>query len=244
MLTAVPAYSAPALEPSDTEVAVSFDEPSIARIKEALAPFKQKSKEGEVVLFDTVQRTLFGRGIVVRLRAFEGEEEITLKVRSPRAFPQASLWKNWESKCERDLSPYSARVACSITSPLMSGSLKNLLEGKKAPHELVPVAFWRFAEEVLGSTLPHMSLRVTEPAKIKKWKYVDAEGFRFGVPGELVLEVWKMPNGIQLPELSLKDRSTRANGRLQQLLHLLASQRVETVDLNPSKSEQFLEYLQ
>lgn len=229
------------LIPARSEVAVSFTGKDVSKVKKALKDSK-RSEDGRVVLFDSREQTLFNRGIVLRLRAFKDSEELTLKVRGPDRFPREERWKSWDTKCEQDLSPYSGRTSCSISREVDAGTLKKILEGRKQPNQVIPQEFWDFAMELTGHKLNNIIMTTTESAEISVWKYKKVEDLG-GEDTKVVLEIWTLPNGTILPELSIKDELKLATNRLAELTDWLKKIKVQSVDLTPGKSEQILQFL-
>jgi hypothetical protein len=154
-----------------------------------------------VYFYDTPDLALFKAGVVLRARLVKGDaDDSTVKFRpiKPGAVP-----KDWRGskgfKLEADW--VGDRVVCSasLTGRQQRNEIDEVAKGKRAIDKLFSNEQERFLSEFYKRPIDFEELRVMGPIRVLRWK-PKHETF----PHELTVEEWRLPNGEDLVEVSIK----------------------------------------
>jgi hypothetical protein len=164
----------------------------------------------EVWYFDDPSLTLFGRGLVFRLRVKPRESELTMKVadqdcaRVPR-----DLIPPREGKCEYDLHGKDLKGAVSLGRTLDERTRAELVAGRLTLPQVLGPAQVRYLREAARVWPLADGLRPLGPVRIDAYS-------RAGRP--FVVEVWRLPSGRRFVEISRKvafEEASRARTALE-----------------------------
>lgn len=175
-----------------------------------------ETKRGEVSFFDTVDRELYGKGVIVRLRKKDQRTDFTVKFRgsAPQDFPRRWL-QDRDFDCEWDLLFEAANFSCSLKVSVESkGDFGRMLTRKQR----------RALETWLGSEIKNYAIVPYEPLQLAVIRWSQQEY------GELNFEVWTDPRGEQIGEVSTKfseSERTEFHGHRQNLRAWLRDQDVQ-----------------
>ena len=151
--------------------------------------------------YDTLELTLFGAGVALRTRLVKGvHDDSTVKIRPVEAANIAEEWKKLKGfKLEADC--VGDRVVCSasLTTLQKRHEIDAVAKGKRAIDKLFSKNQERFLSEFYKGTVDFRALRVLGPIRVLRWK-LKQKGF----PHQLTLEEWRLPNGEDLVEVSIK----------------------------------------
>jgi hypothetical protein len=154
-----------------------------------------------VYFYDTPDLDLFKAGVVLRARLVKGDaDDSTVKI---RPVEPASIAKDWQRsqgfKLEADW--VGDRVVCSVslTDRQRRDEIDEVAKGKRAIGKLFSSDQERFPREFHKGPVGFGKLRVMGPIRVLRWKPKHRT-----FPHELTLEEWRLPNGEDLVEASIK----------------------------------------
>ena len=168
----------------------------------------EDSAEVRIIYFyDTPALDLFNAGVLLRARLVKGEnDDSTVKVRpvDPAKVPQG--WTELPGfKLEADSTGDRIICAASLTTVQKRNEIDDVAKGSRPIHKLYSPDQERF----LGQFYPHPvdfgKLRVLGPIRVLRWK---TKHKRF--EHELTSEEWRLPDGEDLLEVSIKVEATEA----------------------------------
>lgn len=161
-----------------------------------------------VYFYDTPDLDLFKAGVVLRARLVKADDDdSTVKFRSVEA---ASVSENWRQskgfKLEADW--VGDRVVCSasLTALQRRDEIDEVAGGKRAIGKLFCNEQEQFLSEFHKGPLDLNKLRVLGPVRVLRWKPKHKT-----FPHEVTLEEWRLPNGADLVEVSIKTPPTKAH---------------------------------
>lgn len=180
-----------------------------------------------IYFYDTPDLDLFEAGVVMRARLVKGDDDdSTVKFRPKEAMSSAEVcgraheWAGLEGfKLEADC--VGDRIACSasLTQLQQRDEIDEVAEGRRAIDKLFSREQERFLAEFYGEPIDFGRLCVMGPIRVLRWKL---EHKRFD--HELTVEEWRLPNGDDLVEVSIKttpdeaaDAQAAFNAHLEEL---------------------------
>ncbi len=182
----------------------------------------EDSAEVRVIYFyDTSTLRLFDAGIVLRARLVKGDDDdTTVKI---RPVVPGNIPKSWDRvagfKMEADQSGKRAVLSASLTRKRKRAEIDDVADGKRPVQELFSDLQLRFLAEMSPQPVDFELLKPLGPIRVLCWTSVH-EGF----PYELTSEEWRLPDGEDLLEVSIKVKPQRAaeaqkqfEGHLRQL---------------------------
>ncbi len=154
-----------------------------------------------IYFYDTPHLDLFNAGAVLRSRLVKGDDDdSTVKFRPVDASKISKEWKQLKGfKLEADC--VGDRVVCSASLSALQhrDEIDHVAKGKRAIDKLFSKDQERFLGEFYEGPVDFAKLRVMGPIRVLRWKLTH-EGF----PHELTLEEWRLPDGDDLVEVSIK----------------------------------------
>ena len=151
--------------------------------------------------YDTPDLHLFDAGVALRARLVKGDaDDSTVKFRPVEAARISRDWKQLEGfKLEADC--VGDRVVCSasLSAVQQRGEIDDVAKGKRSIDKLFSKDQERFLSEFYKGPVDFGRLRVMGPIRVLRWK-LRHKNF----PHELTLEEWRLPNGDDLVEVSIK----------------------------------------
>lgn len=154
-----------------------------------------------VYFYDTPDLDLFNAGIALRARLVKGDDDdTTVKFRSSDATALSRDWQRLkgfklEADCVGDRMVYSA----SLTGLQQRGEIDEVAKGKRAINKLFSKDQERFLSEFNKGPVDFGKLRVMGPIRVLRWKLKHRT-----FAHELTVEEWRLPNGDDLVEVSIK----------------------------------------
>lgn len=160
-----------------------------------------------IYFYDTPRLDLFDAGIALRARLVKGDDDdSTVKVRPVKAAKIADEWKkNKGFKLEADCVGERVVCAASLTALQKRDEIDEVAKGKRPIDKLFTKDQERFFEMFSGEPLDFGKLRVLGPIRVLRWKLKQA-----GFPHELTVEEWRLPDGDDLVEVSIKTSPNEA----------------------------------
>jgi hypothetical protein len=228
-----PAFAAPlpANAPAEVQINVCGDPRQVA----AALDLRVDPIAREVWYFDTADRSLFSRGIVLRLRLGKGAPELTMKVarQDCTALPAGSLPRG-EGKCEYDWHGDIVHGAVSLSRALTVKEGTALREGRTPLAAVLSAAQTRFLRERLGIWPLPPGIVPIGPATLRAYR---------PAKGRYSVEVWELPAGGPYVEMSRKSTNAEAPRVREELLALLSQTGVEACTDQASRAEDKLRVL-
>jgi len=160
-----------------------------------------------IYFYDTPDLDLFKSGVVLRARLVKGDaDDSTVKFRPVEAASVSDDWQRSNGfKLEADW--VGDRVVCSasLTDPQKRDEIDEVAKGKRAIGKLFSNDQERFLGEFYKGSVKFGDLRVMGPIRVLRWKPKDK-----AFPHEVTLEEWRLPNGEEMVEVSIKSSPSEA----------------------------------
>ena len=160
------------------------------------------SAEARVVYFyDTPTLELFKAGVILRARLVKGDaDDSTVKIRPVEPDQVSRSWVETPGfKIEADSTGNRVVCSASLTCIQKRDEIEDVAEGKRPIRKLYSAAQERLLQELSPRPVDLDGLRVLGPVRVLRWK-TKHERFRH----ELSAEEWRLPNGEDLLEISIK----------------------------------------
>ena len=154
-----------------------------------------------IYFYETPELDLFNAGIALRARLIKGDaDNSTVKFRSDQIEMVAPEWYRSEGfKIEADWVGDRAVYSVSLTNDQKRDEIEEVADGKRAIDKLFSGDQERFFKEVYQGPVQFSHLHVMGPIRVLRWKLRHAE-----FPHQLTVEEWRLPNGDDLVEVSIK----------------------------------------
>jgi hypothetical protein len=160
-----------------------------------------------IYFYDTPRLDLFKAGVALRARLVKGDDDdSTVKFRPVEAEKISNDWKQVKGfKMEADC--VGERVVCSasLTALQKRDEIDQVAKGKRPIDKLFSKDQERFLAEFYKHPVDFGKLRIMGPIRVLRWK-LKHENF----PHELTLEEWRLPDGEDLVEVSIKTEPNKA----------------------------------
>ena len=182
----------------------------------------EDSAEVRVIYFyDTRKLDLFNAGVVLRTRLVKGDDDdATVKIRPVDPAKVADGWKKMKGfKVEADRTGTKVVCSASLTEIRKRDDIDQVADGKKTIDVLFSEKQQQFVGELSTKPIKFEQLKTLGPIRVLRWKSVH-EGF----PYELTSEEWRLPDGEDLLEVSIKvkpDESQKAMKAFDKHLRIL-----------------------
>jgi hypothetical protein len=161
-----------------------------------------------IYFYDTPRLDLFEAGVALRARLVKGDDDdSTVKFRPVDAAKVGEAWKRLEGfKLEADC--VGSRVICSASLTALQGrdEIEAVAKGRRPIEKLFSKDQERFLAEFYGHPVDFKKLHVLGPVRALRWKLTQK-----GFPHELTLEEWRLPDGDELVEVSMKTAPAKAS---------------------------------
>jgi len=189
----------PAIEAVEVKVTARVSEED-----EALELIQKSGEEPQsrtIFFFDTPELGLMDKGLVLRARKVKGDQDdSTVKLRpvDPARIPLR--WNELAGfSIEMDRVGDAEVVSAKLSEPQERGEIDAVVAGERPLRKLFSADEERLIEEFGPPDVSWADLSVMGPIDVQKWK-VDFPDFEHDV----VAERWKLPDGSDLVELSIK----------------------------------------
>jgi hypothetical protein len=155
----------------------------------------------QVAFFDTTDLRLSAAGLVIRARRTQRKPaDVTVKLRPmlPADVPEG-LRQLAGFKVEVDASPTGFTCSCSLTAEVPDRKASELMLGTRALAKVLDESQREIVADRLPEGVALGDLRVLGPVQLLKVKFTPEE-----LPRKLVGEMWMLPAGRRILELSTK----------------------------------------
>lgn len=217
-----------------TEVKLSIDPADVRALFDGLQLDRVKDvRRRRVVFFDTATQELRQAGLLLRARFGDGGDDVTLKARGPIGVRAAlALRGDADAKAELDHTSRGLLPSVSLGDDVSDKRIRDVLAGRHGARTIVGPKQERVLEDLLGHRPPWQRLQALGPAEITAWKLKPA-----GMSEDIVVELWRLPNGRQVVEVSAKDKSARGAALAAELQALLRRLGVDPSNAQETKTQ-------
>jgi hypothetical protein len=162
----------------------------------------EDSAEVRVVYFyDTPGLDHYNAGLALRARLVKGDDDdSTVKRRPVDAEKIPAAWRDVDGfKLEADAVGKKIVVSASLTARQKRNEIDQVADGKRAIEKLFSKEQQRFIEEFHSTPVDFKTLAVLGPIRVLRWKTRHKK-----FPYDLTSEEWRLPDGTDLLEVSIK----------------------------------------
>jgi hypothetical protein len=183
------------------EIKVTVRPDQELRAERAMEVNEDTAEVRVLYFYDTPHLELFNAGVALRARLVKGDDDdSTVKFRPVEAAKISPDWKKLKGfKLEADC--VGDRVVCSASLTALQGrdEIDDVAKGKRAIDKLFSKDQERFLSEFYKGPVDFGKLRVMGPIRVLRWKLKHKD-----FPHDLTLEEWRLPDGNDLVEVSIK----------------------------------------
>ena len=223
--------------PITTELKRMVRTDQIATAREAFGLDDSTAKHFAVCFYDTRALELFKSGLILRSRHGDGDDDVTVKVRPLAPSAVAASWFAEDGfKCEEDRSGHSAAASCSLTVSRSKHAIEDVEHGTVSVASLFSEEQSRFVSDYARVKPDWTSLLVLGPLEAMSWD-IELQG----VEPEVSAEMWTLPGGQQMLEVSTKVPQSEADATAAALDAALAARGLDTSGLQETKTRAALE---
>jgi hypothetical protein len=181
-----------------------------AQVRAAMIKFGLTPETGEerfIYFFDTPSLDLLKAGIVGRARRrVGGKHDSTIKFRPVEPDQLPDRWREREGfKLEADASDRNVVRSASLTIPVKRGLIKRVAAGEERIGRLFSDDQLEFLLSFTEYRFDPAALVVLGPIEAIRWKFDDP-----ALPWPVTAELWRLPSGIEVLELSVKAPAAQA----------------------------------
>ena len=221
------------------ELKVTIDPSDIRRARYRFGLLNAQSEMRDIWFFDTPWLELYEAGVILRAREVNGDDDdSTVKLR-PFTEPEldSELRGLDDMKCEIDRDPDHATSACSLKIDQEEGLIGDVVAGERQLRTLFSSEQeYMFATHGPGISL--IELWPLGPIPARVWTLRSDE-----LPEKATAELWYMPDGTQVLELSIKVDVADADDAMDDLLDFVDARGLWLADEQESKTKRALENL-
>jgi hypothetical protein len=221
------------------EVKLTIDPSSIRRARSRLALYNADSEERGISFYDSWALAGLDAGLILRAREIRGDDDdSTVKLRPLAAEDVDASWFDVEGfKCEIDHLVAGETPTCSLTVVQDEDEIDDVADGVRGIDKL----FSAEQEQLLAEYGPGLGwddLVALGPIEARVWTVAtDA------LPAKLTAELWYMPDGTQVLEVSMKVPVDEADDGEAELSDWLAGRGLALATEQETKTRRALESL-
>lgn len=192
-----------------------------------------------IYFYDTPNLDLFAAGIALRARLIKGDDDnSTVKFRSASLQVVPPEWYRHEGfKLEADMVGDRVVYSASLTCRQGRDEIDEVAEGRRPIDKLYSRDQERFLRAFYAGPLGFDQLCVMGPIRVLRWK-LEHKGF----PHELTVEEWRLPDGDDLVEVSIKVPPGEAHQAQREFDDHLRSLGLDPQGAQETKTRTALEY--
>lgn len=162
----------------------------------------EDSAEIRVIYFyDATSLELFNAGVVLRARLVKGDiDDTTVKIRPFVPGKSSLVWSKINGfKIEADRTGNRVVCSASLTQKRKRAEIEEVAEGKRSIQKLFTKDQLEFLSEFYKKAVDFERLKAFGPIRVLCWSTVHK-----GFPYKLTSEEWRLPDGEDLLEVSIK----------------------------------------
>ena len=177
---------------------------------DALRRFRLTRADAElrrIFFFDTPRLSLFKKGVALRARALEADAgDSTVKIRPVEPQRVGAKWRDRSGfKLEADAVGTKVIRSASLTSDQHPKEIDEVASGARPIDKLFSGDQEEFLAALAPISVAWSKLVPLGPVATRRWKFEHP-----GLPYELCAEEWRLPDGNDLIELSIKAKPEQA----------------------------------
>jgi hypothetical protein len=224
--------------PIETELKRTVRTDQIATARAVLGLDDSEAVRVAVCFYDTPALELFESGLVLRSRLAHGDDDdVTVKLRPLPPSAVAASWFDEDGfKCEEDRSGQQSVSSCSFTVSRSARSIDAVQHGTARIASLFSEEQCRFVREYATVQPDWERLEVLGPLDAETWE-VELRGLE----PELSAELWTLPDGRQMLEVSTKVPQAEADATAAALDAALAARGLDTSGAQETKTHAALQ---
>jgi hypothetical protein len=221
------------------ELKVVIDSAQIRRARSRLSLLNAQSETRRIWFYDSPTLALFDAGVILRAREIDGDEDdSTVKLRPFEMSQLATRFRTLDDlKCEIDRDPDSESTACSLKSEVGEQHIADVGDHLRQVRGL----FSAEQEDLLATHGPGLTPTDCErlgPIAARVWT-IETDA----LPKKLTAELWYMPDGGQVLELSMKVDAAKADEGMDDLLEFVDDRGLDLDAVQGSKTKRALDAL-
>lgn len=165
---------------------------------------RANSHQRRIWFYDTGKLDLYHRGVVLRAREIYGDDhDSTVKFRPVEAAKVSLKWRKLPGfKIEADGVGGKLVPSASLTVVQGKSEIGEVAAGKRDIHKLYSSDQEEFLKEMAPKPVDFEKLSNLGPIEAHRWKFKDP-----GLPYDITAEEWRLPDGRDLLEVSIKVKS-------------------------------------
>ena len=201
---------------------------------------RDDAERRRIFFYDTRSLALYRRGIALRAREMDGEEcDSTVKIRPVEPKRIANKWRKRSGfKLEADAVGGKVICSASFTVPQQPKEIDEVASGARPIAKLFSAEQEEFLQELAPIAVDFTKLVPLGPVAALRWKSEDER-----IPYELCAEEWRLPDGHDLIELSIKAKRAEAAAARAAFEGFLAELGIERdSNAQQTKTRTMLEY--
>jgi hypothetical protein len=207
----------------------------------ALRKFGLKRNDGErrrIFFYDTPKLTLYKKGVCLRAREMEDECDSTVKIRPVEPKQVAGKWRRKSGfKVEADAVGSKVIRSASFTVGQKPKEIEEVARGERPIAKLFSGEQEDFLKERAPVRVDFAKLVPLGPVATVRWKFRHD-----GLPYELCAEEWRLPDGRDVIEISIKARQAEAAAAQAALEGFLAELGIDPEVRQQTKTRTALEF--
>lgn len=200
---------------------------------------RNKGEQRRIFFYDTLKLNLFKKGVCLRAREMKGSAcDSTVKIRPVEPQQLAGRWHGKDGfKVEADAVGADVIRSASFTIGQKRKEIGQVACGDR----LIAKLFSGEQEDFLGEMAPFRidfaKLVPLGPVAVTRWKFRNK-----GIPYELCAEEWRLPDGHDVIEISIKAKQPEAAAAQAALEGFLADLGIQPETRQQTKTRTALEY--
>jgi hypothetical protein len=187
--------------PSAIEIKVTLRPDEELRGVRALELNEDTAEVRIIYFYDTTSLNLYHSGVVLRARLVKGDQDDSkVKIRPVDPAKVHSQWIQMPGfKIEADSTGESVVCSASLSVIQKRDEIDEVAQGKRAIDKLFSIDQERLLAEFHPHSVDFKTLRALGPVRVLRWTTKHR-----GFPHELTTEEWRLPDGEDLLEVSIK----------------------------------------
>jgi hypothetical protein len=188
-----------AMDAVEIKVTVRPDEE--LRAERAIQVDEDTADIRQLYFYDTLDLDLLEAGVALRARLVKGDaDDSTVKFRPVDGGSISEEWRRLEGfKLEADCVGTRTVCSASLTCPQKRDEITEVADGARGIDKLFSKDQERFLSEFYKRPVDFRTLRVMGPIRVLRWKLKQKD-----FAHELTVEEWRLPDGNDLVEVSIK----------------------------------------
>lgn len=238
--TAAPKGDACAFAGMDAvEIKVTIRPDQELRAERALQVDEDTADIRLIYFYDTADLDLFNAGTVLRARLVKGDDDdSTVKFRPAPDADALAQWQDLDGfKLEADCVGEKVVCSASLTHVQQRDEIDEVADGKRSIEKLFCGEQERFLEQFAKAPIDFARLCIMGPIRVLRWK-VEHKDF----PHELTVEEWRLPDGDDLVEVSIKVAPDEAPEAQKAFERHLTGLKLDPKGAQETKTRTALEY--